>query len=84
MHMSLLLATHIALKFSIITFGVAMVRYQDQDVNWNLHAAIEYNNRIHTVQAAIRFTYAQIQFRVAYLPSLASVLSAWQIFHSTN
>ena len=64
--MSLLLATHIALKFSIITFGVAMVKYQDQDVNWNLHAAIEYDKYIHTVQAAIRFASVQIQFR-AYL-----------------
>ena len=82
--MSLLLATHITLKFSIAIFGVFMVIYQDQDVNWNLHATIEYNKHIHTVQAAIRFAYAQIQFRVAYLPSLASVLSAWQIFHSTN
>ena len=82
--MILLLATHITLKFTIITFGVAMVRFQDQDVNWNLHAAIEYNKHIHTVQAAIRFAYAWIQFWVAYLPSLASVLSAWQIFHSTN
>ena len=49
--MSLSLATHIALKFSTVTYGVAMVRQQDQGSNRSLHAAMEYN-KTHTYSSS--------------------------------